>query len=305
MSSVSITRLRHILAVARTASFSLAAEEEGISQPALSRSIQVFENQYAVRLFDRSGGGVTLTPAGELAIQQARVTLAAADELDRTMSLFAKGGAGRLGIGLGPLLASVLLPAVSKRLLRASPLLQIVTRVSPADELLEDLMEGRIEAVIGNRWHLGQIPGVKRIPLGGLPLAIVARAGHPAEGAALSMGDLASFPTAGAVERPLPTGAIQAGAFICDNFHILRETVLETDCVWLTSPVFVREDLREGRLSLLDVLDLEPNHADIWLATRYGKTGSPALDLLIDIARQTLAESNAASAAISPSSSSE
>ena len=135
MHSVSFSRLRHILAVARTASFSLAAEEEGISQPALSRSIQAFEAQYGVRLFDRSRRAVTLTPAGELAIQQARVTLAAAEELDRNMSLFAKGAAGRLGIGLGPLLASILLPAIGKTLLRASPLLQIVSRISPADEL--------------------------------------------------------------------------------------------------------------------------------------------------------------------------
>ena len=294
MHKVSISRLRHILAVSRTASFSLAAEEEGISQPALSRSIQAFEAQYGVTLFDRNRGAVTLTPAGELAIQQARATLAAAEELDRRMSLFAKGGAGRLGIGLGPLLASVLLPVIGKTLLNSSPLLQIITRISPADELAEALIEGRIEAIIGNRWHLGQIPGVKRVHLGSLPLALAVRSGHPAEQRkSLSIADLAVYPVASAVERPLPPGAIQAGAFICDNFNILRETALETDCVWLTSPVFIAEDLHQRRLCLLDVVDLEPKETDVWLATIIGKTGSPALGLLIGIARQWLA--NAAS----------
>jgi DNA-binding transcriptional LysR family regulator len=295
MRSISFSRLRHILAVARTASFSLAAEEEGISQPALSRSIQAFEAQYGVRLFDRSRGAVTLTPAGELAIQQAHATLAAVEELDRNMLLFAKGGAGRLGIGLGPLLASILLPAIGKTLLRASPLLQIVSRISPADELAEDLIEGRIEAVIGNRWHLGQIPGVKRVHLGNLPLALAVRVGHPAEvRKGLSLADLVTFPVASAVERALSPGTIQAGAFICDNFNILRETVLETDCVWLTSPVFIAEDLQEGRLRLLDVVDLDPNETDVWLATVIGKTGSPALGLLTDIARQWLASTSSA-----------
>lgn len=108
------------------------------------------------------------------------------------------------------------------------------------------------------------------------------------------MAELASFPVAGAVERALPAGAIRAGAFICDNFHVLRETVLETDCVWLTSPVFVADDLREGRLSLLDVPDLEPDQADIWLATLHDKTRSPALDLLIEIARDTLVRAHSA-----------
>lgn len=294
MHTVSIARLRHILAVARTGNFSLAAEEEAISQPALSRSIQAFEAQYGVRLFDRNRGAVTLTPAGEMAIQQARATLAAAEELDRNMSLFARGAAGRLGIGLGPLLASVLLPVIGKTMLRSSPRLQIVTRIRPADQLVEDLVEGRIEAVIGNRWHLGQIPGVKRVQLGSLPLAMTVRAGHPlAHEKALSTADLAAFPVASAVERSVPTGGLQAGAFICDNFHILRETVLETDCVWLTSPVFVATDIREGRLSVLDVSDLEPAEADIWLAKLHGRTGSPALELLTDIARTWLSGASA------------
>ena len=112
---VSLTRLRHILAVARTGSFSLAAEEEGISQPALSRSIQAFEAEYEVRLFDRSRGGATLTAAGALAVEHARNVLAAAGELDRNMSLIGKGEAGRVGVGFGPLVASLLLPGLGKQ----------------------------------------------------------------------------------------------------------------------------------------------------------------------------------------------
>lgn len=56
-----MTRLRHILAVARTRSFSRAAEEEGITQPALSRSIAAFEQRHGVTLFDRGRGGVHVT----------------------------------------------------------------------------------------------------------------------------------------------------------------------------------------------------------------------------------------------------
>ena len=73
------------MAVARSGSFSIAAEEVGISQPALSRSIQAFEQLYGLRLFDRGKGGVTLTPAGRLAVEQARGLLAAAGDFDRDM----------------------------------------------------------------------------------------------------------------------------------------------------------------------------------------------------------------------------
>ncbi|MFA7601685.1 MAG: LysR family transcriptional regulator [Novosphingobium sp.] len=289
MTTISLARLRHILAVARTGSFSLAAEEEGISQPALSRSIQAFEARYDVRLFDRNRGNITLTPAGELAVNQARNMLAAAAQLDRGMSLYRKGGAGRIGIGLGPLLASVLLPTLGKRLLRASPLLQIVTRISPADQLHADLIDGQIEAVIGNRWHLNQLPGVERVYLGRIPLAMVVRHGHPAAGTRrLTQKDLAPFPVAGAIEPPARTPSLPTGAFVCDNYHILREIVMETDCLWLTSPTFVAAELRAGTLDLLDVADLEPDHAEIWLATLRNKTASPALTTLVDMARDIL-----------------
>ena len=38
------------------------------------------------------------------------------------------------------------------------------------------------------------------------------------------------------------------GTMICDNYHVLRELVLETDCVWLASPAVLARDMAEGRL---------------------------------------------------------
>lgn len=287
MKTISLVRLRHILAVARLGNFSLAAQEEGISQPALSRSIQAFEAEYDLRLFDRSRGGVALTPAGELAVEQARLTLAAASAMDRNMQLFRTGQTGRIGIGLGPMLASVLLPEISSRLLRSSPQLQIVSRISAADHLLDDLLEGHIEAIIGNQWHLSRIPGVDREPLGRLRLAMAVREGHPAaQGGRVTMADLAAYPLATAFERP--HGGQQGGTFVCENFHILRETTLATDCVWLTAPALATREGHGGRLVHLDVSDLPNEGIEIWLATRRNRMPSPVLGDVVSIAREFL-----------------
>lgn len=287
MKAISLVRLRHILAVARTANFSLAAQEEGISQPALSRSIQAFEAEYGVRLFDRSRGGVALTPAGELAVEQARLTLAAASAMDRNMQLFRRGQTGRIGIGLGPMLASLLLPEISRRLLRSSPQLQLVSRINAADQLLDDLLEGGIEAIMGNHWQLSQIPGLDSIPLGRVRLVMAVREGHPAAQAGpVSMADLAVYPLATAFERA--HGGRQGGTFICDNFHILRDTTLATDCVWLTAPALARRENGGGGLKLLDVTDLPNEALEVWLATRRNRLSSPALAEVISIAREFL-----------------
>src|SRR5689334_16184028 len=96
---VDLTRLRHIVAIADTGSFSRAAEEVRITQPALSRSIATFEQRHGVRLFHRGRGGVSVTPAGALVIEQARTMLAAAGDLERSLRLFGKGEAGRVAFG--------------------------------------------------------------------------------------------------------------------------------------------------------------------------------------------------------------
>jgi DNA-binding transcriptional LysR family regulator/predicted ATPase len=57
-------RLRAFAAVARTGSFSRAAEELYVSQPAVSKHVASLEAELGTRLFDRSRAGVTLTPAG-------------------------------------------------------------------------------------------------------------------------------------------------------------------------------------------------------------------------------------------------
>lgn len=285
-----LTRLRHIVAVARTASFSLAADEEGISQPALSRSIQAFERQHHVRLFDRGRGGVSLTPAGTLVVDQARSLLAAAEELDRSLRLYGKGEAGRIGIGLGPLMASMLLPSLAASLFRSRPHLQIVSMVRPPEQMLESLLNGSIEMIIGNNWRLADAPGIELEPIGLLALVHVARGQHPlSRKERICTADLANFPVAGAIDLQMKGVTPIGGAFICENFSILKEVVERTDCVWFTSPAFLSDELASGRFHLLDVVDHETSNTEICIIRRRGRSRSPAALIVAQEVRHLLA----------------
>jgi hypothetical protein len=62
--AMNLPRLRHIVAVARDRSVSRAAEEAGITLPALSRSVAACEQRHPPRLFDRGRSGVHPTAAG-------------------------------------------------------------------------------------------------------------------------------------------------------------------------------------------------------------------------------------------------
>ena len=292
---ISLIRLKHILAVARSGSFSIAAEEVCISQPALSRSIQAFEEEYGLRLFDRGKGGVTLTPAGKLAVEHARGLLAAAGDLDRDMRRFGHGGAGRTGIGMGPLMASLLLPRLGVATLQRSPHVRFVTRIGSPGQMLEALLEGTIELIVGNSWQLSLVPGVTEERLGVLPLAIVVRREHPLAGRGkLAMQDLGGYPAAQAFDHATSSQPGGSGAFVCENFAILRDVVLETDCTWLVSPALVGRELEEGRLVRLDVSDLPTAETQTNLIYLRGRTRSPASEWLAETLRTMVGEMAAA-----------
>src|ERR1700684_88704 len=57
-------RIRVFRFVARHLSFSRAAEELLLTQPAVTQQIKALEDQFGVPLFDRGGGRISLTPGG-------------------------------------------------------------------------------------------------------------------------------------------------------------------------------------------------------------------------------------------------
>jgi DNA-binding transcriptional LysR family regulator len=268
-----LTRLRHIVAVHRNRSFSRAAEEAGISQPALSRSIAAFERRHGVVLFDRGRGGVHPTAAGLHVIEQAHKLLAAATDLERSLQHYPNAGAGRIAFGLGPLIAGLFLARLSSALLTTWPALQIVALTRPPDQLVADLLNDRIEMIIGNNWNLGRMPGTDLERLGRLKITPMVRAGHPlAAKERVTLADLENFPVASAVE--LPNGSGGTGMVISDNFHVLRDTMLRTDCSWMSSPAFLEQDIRIGRVVQLNVADFATD-SDICLVFKRNRTRSP------------------------------
>ncbi len=88
-----LRQLRYLVAVAESGSFRAAAERLHVSQPPLSRQVADLERTLGARLFDRHAGGVTLTPAGRVALAGAQALLAQAQSLSRAIAAEARSGA--------------------------------------------------------------------------------------------------------------------------------------------------------------------------------------------------------------------
>jgi len=291
---IDLTRLRHIVAIARLRSFSRAAEELHITQPALSRSIASFEQRFGVRVFDRGRGGVVTTAIGELIVAESERLLRSAHDLEHNLRLYGSGDAGRISVGFGPLAASLILPDLSRKLMAPGKSLQLRTSIKLGDLLLEELLDDDIEMIFANSWTLSSSAELAVSLVGNISLAMIVRSGHPFSGRPrVGLSDIRQFPVANAVELPVAGLTGEAGAFVCDNYHIMRETVLGTDCVWLASPDLLRADFEAGRLIQLDVADFAPMRNEISMISRIGRTMSPAARAVAELVSQICAPSNA------------
>ena len=137
-----VAALKAFLAVARSQSFTEASRVLHISQPALSRTIRLLEEDLGVRLFDRDTRNVVLTPAG-LALQPVVERLIADfeqafSELHQTFS----GQRGRIVVGSLPSIAAGILPRLIADFQKAMPRVDVQIRDALAGAL-EQMLEDR------------------------------------------------------------------------------------------------------------------------------------------------------------------
>tara|TARA_B100001057_G_scaffold207170_1_gene207880 strand:- start:3073 stop:3942 length:870 start_codon:yes stop_codon:yes gene_type:complete len=122
---VHLDELESFIQVARLRSFSAAAQQLHISQPAMSKRIQSLESHLGVSLFDRLGKRVRLTPAGELLVGKANAILDLSRDMERDVGNLAQTVSGRLSMATSHHIG----------LHRLSPVLQRFTQQYPEVEL--------------------------------------------------------------------------------------------------------------------------------------------------------------------------
>src|SRR6476646_5560927 len=134
--------------VADARSFRRAAEQCGVSQPALSAQLAQLEGALGVRLFERDRRRVLLTPAGDALIERARRVLIDADDLVDAARRLGDPLAGPLSIGVIPTISPYLLPAAAPAIRRAHPRLTVRWVEDKTEILARELHAGRLDAAL-------------------------------------------------------------------------------------------------------------------------------------------------------------
>jgi LysR family transcriptional activator of glutamate synthase operon len=185
-------QLRAAVAVARRLSFTAAAEELTIAQPALSQQIAGLERELGVRLFERTNRRVALTDAGRAFVVRAERVLNDLDATVQEMSAYAGGLRGRVVLGTYQSFAEYTLPKLLGRFHAEHPGIDVALREGLADELVLGLRDGSLDVFVGQLSDSNVPPeGFRDEPLYEDELVVAVGAHHPlATHSAVAMGDL-------------------------------------------------------------------------------------------------------------------
>ncbi|WP_144995391.1 LysR family transcriptional regulator [Polystyrenella longa] len=138
-----IDQLRYFLKVAERGSFTRAAEELLVSQPALSRSIQKLEEELGQPVFERKTRSVSLTEAGTLLQSRAQQMLQIME--DTKAEICDDGNSGRIRLGVIPTIAPFLLPDLLQKFATEYPKSMLTVQEETTEKLLKSCQQGEID----------------------------------------------------------------------------------------------------------------------------------------------------------------
>ncbi|XBQ16900.1 MAG: hydrogen peroxide-inducible genes activator [Oceanicaulis sp.] len=143
-----LRQLKFLQALADHGSFSRAAEACFVTQPTLSAGIKELEGLLGAVLVERGPRGASLTPAGEAAVERARLVLTETEDLVHAARAAGQPLTGPFRLGVIPTIAPFLLPQVLPALREAFPDMELFLREDLTHRLVEGLRDRKLDAAL-------------------------------------------------------------------------------------------------------------------------------------------------------------
>lgn len=261
-------QLRAVVAVVEHGNISLAASTLGLSQPSVHRAAREAESVCGEPLFLRKAGGVEATPTARRLARLASQAFAELQQGIEEVREYQGRMDGSLRIGSLPLARTDLVPTAVTQLLAEYPDARVSIVDGPYEELLDMLLHGRIDMIVGALRQPAPVRDIQQIKLFDDPLAVVVRVGHPllTDSCAdnLTLEHIASLPWIAPrnntparrrFRKLFANNKLEPPAQLieCSSSAATRSLLLQSDRVALLS---IRQVLPEIRLGLLATLPM-------------------------------------------------
>jgi len=174
--NITLRQLKVFAAVAKNLSFTKAAEELCLTQPAVSMQVKQLEHQLDVNLFEQLGKRIYLTDAGKEVYHYSRLINQQLEELDTVLANLKGLGRGKLRISVAST-ANYFAPTLLGSFSRRFPGVTVSLDVTNRETLLRQRTENEVDLVV-----MGQPPGEMDLEAHAFmenPLVIVAPTNHP------------------------------------------------------------------------------------------------------------------------------
>jgi DNA-binding transcriptional LysR family regulator len=171
-----LRHLRYFVTIAEERSITRAAERLWIAQPGLSTQVRRLEAELGIQLLSRHTRGVELTPAGEVFLERARATLAAAEAARATRADLEAGLVGTVRLGIATEAPTGLARPLLVAFGQDRPDVEVTVFEAYSGTLMRDLRDGRLDAVIAPAaFGSAELPS---LPVGSEPWVVLAGPGH-------------------------------------------------------------------------------------------------------------------------------
>lgn len=261
-------QLNALCAVIERSSFSQAAEQLGVTQPAVSLAIRSLEKRLGQQLIDRSGRTVEPTPAGQIAYRHAQRVLAAERELLRSLEDESDELSGPLIVGASTGPGERVLPAILGAFHRANPEVLVSLRVDDTETIIDRVLDRQLEfGIVGaERSHRALVfePFLRDEMVLAVPV------GHPFAGRAVSLEELVATPMViqqeGAGVRTVIERELRNAGLRPRDLDVVAELGLQESAksaveaglgVTFLSSLAVEQEVAEGRLATATVDGLQ------------------------------------------------
>jgi LysR family transcriptional regulator, low CO2-responsive transcriptional regulator len=261
MKHATLRQLKVFESVARNLSFSRAAEELHLTQPAVSTQVRKLQEHAGLPLFEQLGKKIHLTPAGEEMLHSGRAIIQQFKELEDAMTRFKGVAGGKLNVAVISA-GDYFFPALLVEFARRHSGVTLNFGVCNREELLDQLAANRTDLAIMVRPPLDM--DTVNEPFAPHPYVIVAAPGHSLVGKRrIPVSRLAREPFV-VREKGSDTWASMEQAFGAhlDELNIameikstetIKQAVIAGMGVSFLSAHTVSRELKAGSLAVLDV----------------------------------------------------
>lgn len=189
-----LANLNAFISVAETGSFSRAAEQLFLTQPAVSKRIAALEQQLAVRLFDRLGRDIRLTEAGQALLPRAYQIVNVLDDTRRALSNLQGTISGRLTLATSHHIGLHRLPPLLRHFTQQHPQVTLDIHFLDSEVAYEEVLHGHAELAVITLAPETTLP-IQATHIWDDPLDFVAAPGHPlAQQSVVGLSDVAQYP---------------------------------------------------------------------------------------------------------------